>query len=162
MTPTKGRAITALTVAVVAVLVLLSLNAPPPPVLPPARPGNLVWRITYDQCGHTSESTIPLTQGVDLADLTQGWETVDHHGDRIVASRREPGLCPEDRVYRHLRLESDMIAVYYGRPRADAVLSRVLPIDRSWLLPEDITRLEEGIVVVGDEGVSAYIEGLSD
>lgn len=122
----------------------------------------------YRQCGHEEtvvrvfRTPMPTLDRETLSALFPEWSVVSLDAEGAELFREEDGLCPEDATYRHLRVKDGYVAVYYGKPRPDAPLKEVTDVPAAWLLPEDIRRLETGLVLEGDAEVRKYLEGLRE
>jgi hypothetical protein len=148
---------------------------PPVPPDPPAGPAveetlradaKLTWRITYAGCGRVADFSAPAGGMTGwtrerLAAAMPDWQVLQFRPDLALLVRVSPGLCPEMQVFRTLRWHEGRLAVFYGRPPHLLFKETIEPVPEG-LVGADRQRLMEGIVVTGDEGVLAQLEGIEE
>lgn len=128
----------------------------------------VIYRTTYLVCGareETTRSAEPDLVGLSAAEVLArhpGWDLVSFAPGRVELERRVDGMCPEMVTYRFLTIADGKVTVYYGRRREHLLLKEISPARAEGLLPEDRAALEQGIVVVGDEALAQFLEGLGD
>ncbi|GEM_PF-7014530 len=73
--------------------------------------------IYYRACRHleTKEAEPGEFVGKSFAMLEkEGWQVYENSTGKIILSKDEEGLCPEDVVKRHIKQEGDHLAIYTG------------------------------------------------
>lgn len=128
-----------------------------------------VYRTLYLGCGHLVEEvhSFPSDAGREISERLRsgetGWRLESQKDGTFVFVTEDPGMCPDDGRFRHFRVQEDgRLAVYYGKPGQGGLLKEVTSINVTHLLDEDMRRIEDGIVLEGDEAVERYLEGLRD
>lgn len=128
----------------------------------------LLKRTFYTRCGHTEEDQdlVPSEMAKKtLRELALGYPEYGIYpgpGDGLTLEKVVNDFCPDDRTFRHIGLKDGYVAVFYGRPKENAVLKSMTNIAAKDLYPADRTRLEAGIVAVGDTDLERILEGLTD
>ncbi|HHY37715.1 MAG TPA: hypothetical protein GX507_02165 [Clostridia bacterium] len=125
-------------------------------------------RIFYTRCGHSEEDQDLVSN--DMAKKTLRELALDYPehriypgpGDGLTIEKVVNDFCPDDRTFRHIGLKDGYVAVFYGRPKENAVLKSMTDIAAKDLYPADRKRLEAGIVAVGDADLERILEGLTD
>jgi hypothetical protein len=97
-----------------------------------------------------------------MEERNPGWMVASFSVTEVELQRVLPGFCPEKNEYRTLGVQGGHIAIFLGRPVSGLFLLKVTDIEFDRLSESDRARLEEGIVVRGDEAVGRYLEGLTD
>jgi hypothetical protein len=159
---------------------LLTARAPrpaTPPALPnpPAEPtleealgvdALLTWRVTYAACGRVIDFSAPAGGMAGwsrecLAAAMPGWQLEAFAPQAARLVRISSGMCPDMQVFRTLKWREDRLAVFYGRPPHLLFKETIEPLPDG-LTAADRRRLTEGIVVKGDGGVLAQLEGIEN
>lgn len=130
-------------------------------------PVHLEFREVFAQCGHEEvimEESLQLLEvesSLDMAQRYPGWTMTEYSPDKVVFTRTQEGLCREDREYRHLKIKDGHVAVFYGKPRPDAILMKTTKIEAQYLPEEETRSLEEGLVVKDESELLYLLEGLA-
>ncbi len=133
-----------------------------------AEGAQVVYRTTYLICGSVVETTQPawpelIGQPAEVVlDRHPGWRLVSFQPGRVELAREVEAMCPDMVANRFITTADGRVIVYYGKDRQHLLLKEIAPVSVQDLLPEDLARLEKGVVLSGDEEVSRFLEGLTD
>lgn len=128
----------------------------------------LLKRTFYTRCGHSEEDQDLVSAETAEKTLTElaidypEYRVYPGPGEGITLEKVVKDFCPDDRTFRHIGLKDGYVAVFYGRPKENAVLKSITDIAAKDLYPADRKRLEAGIVAVGDADLERILEGLTD
>lgn len=144
---------------------------PPAPATPaPAiGPGTRVrYRRLYRPCQEATEVEVPAPEALqgmterDLSVYYPQWQVVSFSADAVVLAAETDEMCDAMRYSRHVRLDGDMVTVFWGtRDRPGPVLERTGiaagDLDLPWRL-----QLEAGVDVADDAAVRALLQQIAE
>jgi len=124
--------------------------------------------ISYSECDDIEE--IQETAGAYLAGMTEDevaqafpdWMILYFSPKQVTLAKEVGGMCEEHLLYRSIGIKDGIVTVYYGKKPDPGMVHTVTGIPVSRLLSNDRALLQAGIVVMGDEAVAEFLEGLSE
>ena len=120
----------------------------------------LTFNVYYTKCDHTQTTYdrdnakyVNLTRE-ELEKEFDGWEITEFSEDDVVFEKEVDNICPKHFI---IRAQEGMVTVYHI-VNNEEVLYKVTDIAVEYLTEEDMTRINNGIYVYGDNELNATLE----